>query len=199
MTLKQHPTIPRLVMDESGGFYLSLSPHSDDSGYLQLTVTLEGVSRCERVHRLVWEVVNGRPVPSGLMVRHLNDVKRDNRPCNLALGTHRDNMEDRTRNGGDTAGSANGQAKLTEESVRAIRRRVASGESRATVAAEYGIGRSALADVVRGRTWKHVTDTVDRNSEQGEGYGVETDRQAAHGAGDQEPGQAFPGDDEGAA
>ncbi len=156
--MKRHPLIPRLVMDESGGLYLRLDPFDDTAGYLQVTLTLEGVSRCERVHRLIWEIINERAIPTGLLVRHLNDRKKDNRPCNLALGTHQDNMDDRTRNGGDTLGEGNGQAKLTEEKVRDIRRRVAAGESRASVAREHGISKSALADVVRLRSWRHVQD-----------------------------------------
>ena len=34
-------------------------------------------------HILVWEQANGRPVPQGWLIHHLNGVKEDNRPINL--------------------------------------------------------------------------------------------------------------------
>jgi hypothetical protein len=37
---------------------------------------------CE--HILVWEQANSKPLPSGWIIHHLNGVKNDNRPCNLA-------------------------------------------------------------------------------------------------------------------
>lgn len=50
------------------------------------------------VHRLVCMAFHGEPEP-GQCVRHLNDVKRDNRAENLAWGTNSDNMLDSRRNG----------------------------------------------------------------------------------------------------
>lgn len=35
-------------------------------------------------HILVWEKVNGKPLPKGYIIHHLNGIKSDNRPCNLA-------------------------------------------------------------------------------------------------------------------
>lgn len=35
-------------------------------------------------HILVWERVNNRPLPKGWVIHHLNGIKTDNRPCNLA-------------------------------------------------------------------------------------------------------------------
>lgn len=48
-------------------------------------------------HRIVWEMFNGE-IPDGMVVRHLNDVKGDDRIENLAIGTYRDNCLDRIRN-----------------------------------------------------------------------------------------------------
>jgi hypothetical protein len=36
-----------------------------------------------REHILVWEKANGKPVPKGRYVHHLNGIKDDNRPENL--------------------------------------------------------------------------------------------------------------------
>ena len=50
------------------------------------------------VHVLVLEAFH-EPRPEGMVARHLNDVKEDNRAVNLAWGTPSDNMQDRLRNG----------------------------------------------------------------------------------------------------
>lgn len=35
-------------------------------------------------HLLVWEETHGKPLPKGWVIHHLNGVKNDNRPSNLA-------------------------------------------------------------------------------------------------------------------
>lgn len=49
-----------------------------------------------------------------------------------------------------------GIAKVTEDDVRAIRRRAANGEKRSLLAAEYGLKYAAVAHIVTGINWKHV-------------------------------------------
>lgn len=71
-----------------------LSPKLDRKGYLW--VTLSGYHRA--VHSLICEAFNG-PRKPGQMCRHLNDIKLDNRPENLAWGSMRDNAADARRNG----------------------------------------------------------------------------------------------------
>lgn len=60
------------------------------------TIKIDGVS--VRTHRLAWEIANG-PIPDGLWVLH----HCDNRSCcnvdHLFLGTHADNMADKTAKG----------------------------------------------------------------------------------------------------
>jgi hypothetical protein len=54
-------------------------------------------------------------------------------------------------------GEGHRSAKLTEESVRAIRRRAAGGESQRALAREFGVSQPAVMQAVNRRTWKHVT------------------------------------------
>lgn len=55
-------------------------------------------------------------------------------------------------------GSASHHAKLTEDDVRSIRIRHASGSgSYRTLAAEYGVSVPTIAAIVQRRTWSHVT------------------------------------------
>jgi hypothetical protein len=54
--------------------------------------------RTRLVHSFVYEAFNGPP-QEGQVCRHLNDIKLDNRPVNLAWGSHEDNYADAKRNG----------------------------------------------------------------------------------------------------
>ena len=55
---------------------------------------------------------------------------------------------------GGHAGERNGRAKLTWEQVTEIRQRHAAGEGGyGTLAREYGIARSAIADIIKNRHW----------------------------------------------
>jgi HNH endonuclease len=54
-------------------------------------------------------------------------------------------------------GEAQHSAKLTEETVRMIRKRHHAGETLHSLATEFGVSRPTLSDLVTGRTWKHVS------------------------------------------
>ena len=55
-------------------------------------------------------------------------------------------------------GEESGNAKLTEDKVREIRKRSAVGDSYVTLSRAYNIGISAITSVVKRRNWKHVSD-----------------------------------------
>lgn len=122
-----------------------------------------------RVHRLMWESLYG-PIPHGMVICH----KCDNPPCcnpdHLFIGTQKDNIQDAARkgrirnhmgcNGGSefnpTRGENNGLAKLTEPDVKAIRELASQGHSSWVLAKQYGVDPSAIRQVVKRQTWKHV-------------------------------------------
>ena len=122
-----------------------------DSGYG--TVRLGG--RRVLAHRLVYAVRVGE-VPAGTLVRHLNGDCTDNRPENLALGSHRDNSADAMRHGTWARGERLPIARLTAESVREIRRRYADGEPRQALALEFGVHPGTIWSVAVSLTWKHI-------------------------------------------
>lgn len=55
-------------------------------------------------------------------------------------------------------GEAHPNARLTEDDIRAIRRRVAAGEKKILIAAEFGVVPSAITAIIKKRVWTHVED-----------------------------------------
>lgn len=55
-------------------------------------------------------------------------------------------------------GERHGGAKLTEQQVRAIRRRREQGEGRRTLATEYGVSISAIKAIAGRKTWAYLSD-----------------------------------------
>ena len=116
--------------------------------------TIDG--RSMYAHRVSWMFEHG-PIPDGLYVLH----KCDNPPCvnpdHLFLGTHTDNMRDMVEKGrargGSLPGESNGQAKLTEADVLAIR---ADKRTQQAIADEYGVSRRAIGYIKNRKTWTHI-------------------------------------------
>lgn len=106
--------------------------------------------------RVAWGLVNG-PVPAGMLVLHRGDNPPCVRPDHLFVGTALDNSDDMIAKGRarhpSMAGERCGHAKLTPESVAAIRARHAAGEQQRRLADEYGISRATVCLVVNGRRW----------------------------------------------
>ena len=67
-------------------------------GYPTVSWYFEGKRGTVRVHQLVAEAFHG-PRPDGMEVRHLDGVRTNNVPSNLAYGTHLENIQDTVRHG----------------------------------------------------------------------------------------------------
>jgi hypothetical protein len=111
-------------------------------------------------HRVAWELANG-PIPDGLLVLHRCDTPLCVNPKHLFLGTHQDNMADMhaKRRGSKLRGEQKWNAKLTEDDVREIRAAYRNGNtSRRKLAAQFGMSRTHIGNIVRGEKWKHVAE-----------------------------------------
>ena len=75
-----------------------LRPYPNSGQYLAVALSRGPEVKRFRIHKLVAETFIG-PCPPGQEVRHLNDVKHDNRLVNLAYGTRKENKADEKRNG----------------------------------------------------------------------------------------------------
>lgn len=125
--------------------------HRNKNGYGSICINRRTVS----THRAAYEDTHG-PIPDELVVRH----KCDNPPCirvdHLELGTHADNSRDKVVRGRSTFGSRNGSARLTEGQVCLIYEGHLAGRSRASLALEFGCGKSTISRIIKRDSWQRL-------------------------------------------
>jgi len=127
-----------------------------DACHLRVHLCRDGVRRKVTVHTLVARAFLG-PRPEGMQVCHGPGGSLDNRLVNLSFGSpSKNNGADRWRDDTIPAGERCSKAKLTNEIVLECRARVAAGESRVSMAKEFGVAPQAIARMIRGETWKNV-------------------------------------------
>lgn len=110
-------------------------------------------------HRFSWELRHGRTIPAGMEVLHRCDNPACVNPDHLTVGTHLDNVADMDQKGRRVARALTGEQhpnrKLSIEQVRTIRARWAAGGVRQRVlAAEFGVTRGLIGQIVRGKAWR---------------------------------------------
>lgn len=129
----------------------------DTSGYGSIRIG----NTTRRATRISWMLAAG-PIPDGLHVLHRCDNRACVKPAHLFLGTHQDNMADLRRKGRgrgkEQRGERHAMVKLTDAKVLEIRRRVRGGEEQQKIAAEYGVHKATLNDVVLRKTWTHLPE-----------------------------------------
>ena len=74
----------------------------------------------ESTHRVAWYLTHG-PIPEGMQVLHACDQPSCVNPRHLFLGTNKDNRQDSMNKGRIPSGTRCVHAKLTKESVDAVR------------------------------------------------------------------------------
>lgn len=132
------------------------------SGYGVMRIKINGEWKSRAAHRLHFEHHNGAipgnvPGSRGWLVCHRCDVRHCVNPEHLFLGSNRDNAQDMSRKGRSPRGERGGLAKITRAQAIAIARATAAGETVESIAARHSIGKTAVSDIRRGRTWSHVT------------------------------------------
>jgi hypothetical protein len=126
------------------------------TGYFQVSLWRGNNDYRTTVHQLVASAFLGAPPSTKHVVAH-NDGSRDNNDWrNLRWATQRENMADTFRHGTHNRGIRNGQAKLDEICVVAIRKMAAMKIPQRVAADGFGICHQTVSDIVARKRWRHV-------------------------------------------
>lgn len=125
-------------------------------GYLFVAPRRDGRNHIRFVHRLILEAFISKR-PDGMQCRHLDGDLTNNRLTNLKWGTPQEDADDKRRHGTHLVGSACHTAKVTEATVRRIKRLHKTGRySNAELGRMFGLTTSPIWLMLNGRTWRHV-------------------------------------------
>lgn len=135
-------------------------PHKKPEGYLAIDIQRDQIRLRSYVHRVVWEAFRG-PIPSGLEINHRDGNRLNNRLDNLELVTRSANMlhsfQQLSPSLNRVRGTAHHKAKLTPADVENILSLNRTGTSQREIARLYGVSKTAIGFILKGRNWKHVT------------------------------------------
>ena len=95
----------------------------------------------------------------GQLVRHTCDNPTCVNPQHLVLGTHQDNMDDRSNRGRTAKGSNHGRAKLSETDIINIRKRYIKGSKHhglAAIAADYSVTFQTVSKIINRQKWQSI-------------------------------------------
>ena len=128
----------------------------DTSGYGRFKVrSHQSVS----AHRVAFVLANNEH-PKKMLVLHSCDNPKCVNPSHLRLGTAKDNSDDMYRRGRnvipDRSGANNGNSKLNEAQVKAIKGMIAEGVSNVKIAPQFGVTHQLISKIKRGHIWSEV-------------------------------------------
>lgn len=149
-----------------------LSTGRCESWYATVTLYGPGLRASAMVHRLVMAAFVG-PCPPGMQVNHKDGIKRNSTLDNLEYVTVSQNQQHavdlglvpsghrhhwHARPETHARGEQNGNVRLTAAQIVEIRRRLGAGQRGVgvAIAREFGIAKSTVSQIKKGRTWQHV-------------------------------------------
>ncbi len=120
-------------------------------GYHKICLCSKGKKRWFWVHQVIAATFIGER-PLNKEINHKNLIRRDNRVCNLEYVTRLENYHHAVLHGKDPRPFA----KLTEDIVSEIRREVAQGVSKKTLAEKHGVVIRTINQIVSRETWPAI-------------------------------------------
>ncbi len=119
--------------------------------------------RMRQITHVAWELTHGKPVPSGLVMRHSCDNPLCVNPHHLLAGTRAESVVNaiakgslklKVQEGRKFSDDFNPSRKLTQEEVEEIRSRYKNGDVfQRELAQEYGVTRANISSIIGGKTW----------------------------------------------
>ena len=125
------------------------------SGYYSTALSCKYKLVFRRINRLVLETFIGK-APHGYQAAHLDGDKSNNKLTNLAWVTAKTNAAHKNFHGTQPQGEKCGNARLTEDQVREIRKARFDGITGTSLAIKYGVPNSQIYRISLGKSWKHV-------------------------------------------
>lgn len=141
-----------------GGRMLSPQRRKEGFAYLKVSLSRNNAVRQLALHRVVVEAFV-RPLTAGdEQVNHIDGNPANNRAVNLEICTAKENTNHAWEVlGKHKRGSSNGRAQVNEMTVVAIKQHLAAGLGPLLTAKLLGVSIHIVADISRGKTWRHVT------------------------------------------
>lgn len=140
------PGYSRWEADSLGRVYRDGSEYlgHDNRGYVMVC---DGKDTIKRAWLVAFAFHGHRPMRA--VIRHLNDIKNDDRPANLKWGNRSEDRLDAYRNGR--------LGKLTQQDAEKIREMYATGDwLQREIADIFNVKQSAIGKIVRRESWCHI-------------------------------------------
>jgi len=164
-----HSTIEEIIMNiqdkDITRFWSKVDSKGPDDCWLWTASTAVGQldygrfkveGKTVKAHRFSYILAHGA-IAAGQMVRHKCDTPRCVNPSHLELGSHMDNMRDRSERGRVARGFATATAILTDGEVIDIYH---INLPQRQLAKMFGVSQSVVSQIKSGRTWTHITGSA---------------------------------------
>lgn len=135
--------------------FIRNNANSPSKTYPQISLWKEGSAKWCLIHRLVAKYFV--PNPNNYeYVLHKGDNPQNPHWSTLEWGTQSQNILDCVKRGRGFKGVKNGNAKLTEENVIAIRKMLNDGVSSPKIAKHFGVSKMPILAIKNNKTWNHL-------------------------------------------
>lgn len=150
-------SLGRIRRDALGGAAVVgriLKPCKDPAGYLRVKLSINGVCRTYKVHRIIAESFLGAIAPK-LTVNHIDGIKTNNAASNLEIVTRGENISHAFRviKTKSVSGELNPRARLTQSQVETIREMLAEKMRQTEIAKVFGVSKHLIYDIKHKRSW----------------------------------------------